>query len=115
MTEFKKDIIYKGEEYKVENVCCDLVTRPGYYNLYIYKKDNNGTFKKVCTWTNYKKEFDNYIDSTCKPDEKRFDIYDKLYITLIKEAFRRYEEYLETERMKQSRLEELENWDGVIE
>lgn len=25
MTEFKKDIIYKGEEYKVENVYCDLL------------------------------------------------------------------------------------------
>ena len=114
MTEFKKDIIYKGEEYKVENVYCDLVTQPGYYNLYIYKKDDNGSFKKVCTWTNYKKEFDNYIDSTCRPGEKRLDIYEQLYITLIKEAFKRYEKLLEKEHMEQTRLNELENWDGVI-
>lgn len=115
MTEFKKDIIYKGEQYRVENVYCNPVTQPGYFNLYIYKKDDNGSFKKVCEWIDYKKEFDNYIASTCRPGEKRLDIYEQLYITLIKEAFGRYEELLEIERMKQSRLEELENWDGVIE
>ena len=81
----------------------------------IYKKCENDTHEKVCEWIDYKKEFDNYIASTCRPGEKRLDIYEKLYITLIKEAFKRYEEYLESERMKQARLEELENWDGVIE
>ena len=115
MNEFKKDIIYKGEQYRVENIYCEPVTSPGYYNLYIYKKCENDTYEKVCTWTNYKKEFDNYIDSTCRPGEKRLDIYEKFYIILIKEAFKRYEKCVELERMKQSRLEELENWDGVIE
>ena len=115
MTEFIKEVTYKGEQYRVENVYCEPVTKPGYFILYIYKKCENDTHEKVCEWIDYKKEFDNYIASTCRPGEKRLDIYEKLYITLIKEAFKRYEEYLESERMKQARLEELENWDGVIE
>ena len=115
MREFEKNVIYKGEQYRVKNVYYEPVSRPGYFNLYIYKKDDNGSFKKVCEWIDYKKEFDNYIASTCRPGEKRLDIFEKLYITLIKEAFKRYEDLLETERMEQIRLEELDDWDGVIE
>lgn len=115
MTEFIKEVTYKGEQYRVENVYCEPVTKPGYFNLHIYKKCENDTYEKVCEWINYKKEFYNSLYSPNKLCQKRLDIYEQLYITLIKEAFRRYEELLETERMEQARLEKLENWDGVIE
>lgn len=115
MTEFIKEVTYKGEEYKIENFYCEPVSRPGYYNLYIYKKCENDTYEKVCEWIDYEEEFYNSLYSPNKLCQKRLDIYEQLYITLIKEAFRRYEELLEKERMEQARLEELENWDGVIE
>lgn len=114
MNEFKKDIIYKGEQYRVENICCEPVTRPGYFILYIYKKCENNTYEKVCEWIDYEEEFYNSLSSTSRFCEKRLDIHEQLYITLIKEAFKKYEQYLETERMEKARLEELENWDGII-
>ena len=115
MREFEKNVIYKGEQYRVENVYYEPVSRPGYFNLYIYKKCEDDIFRNVFEWKDYEKEFNNYINSTNRLCEKRLDIYEKLYITLIKDAFKRYEDLLETERMEQTRLEELDDWDGVIE
>ena len=121
MKNFYKNVTYKGIEYKVENspyINIQNNIEEIHHDLYIYEKCEDGeckfvdgTYKEIFKWKDYLEEFNKRIFITA---QNKNDLCEKLYITLIKELFKKYEEYLETEQMEQLRLEELENWKGVI-
>ena len=113
MKKFYKNVTYKGIEYKVENspyINIQNNIEEIHHDLYIYEKCEDGeykfvdgTYKEIFKWKDYLEEFNKYIFITGRDKN---DLCEKLYITLIKELFKKYEEYLETKRMEQLRLEE---------
>lgn len=101
MKNFYKNVTYKGIEYKVENspyINIQNNIEEIHHDLYIYEKCEDGeckfvdgTYKEIFKWKDYLEEFNKRIFITAKNKND-----------------------LETERMEQLRLEELENWNGVI-
>ena len=110
MKSFIKTITYNDEEYVVVNY-----HRPDdetTYILEIYKTGINGkNYVKVWTIVGSEK-----IAMFANNPNNFVDIHEEdYYINLIKYVFKDYIKYVIKENIEERRLEELDNWDGIIE